>query len=160
MTRDTAASAIVPMVLDDIPGVVAIEKCSFPTPWSPGSFRHELLENPHARLFVIRAQEPPGVIGFACVWVVDREMKINNIAIHPLVRRRGFGRRLLEFVLDLAVSRGCRNATLEVLPSNALALAMYGTAGFRVVGQHKDYYSDTHEDALVMSLSLTPSKDP
>ena len=160
MTLDPAAPAIVPMVLDDIPAVVAIENCSFPTLWSAGSFRHELLENPHAMLFVIRAQKPPGVIGFGCIWVVDREMKINNIAIHPLVRRRGFGSRLLQFVLDLAVSRGCRNATLEVRPGNAPALAMYGTAGFRVVGRHKDYYGDTHEDALLMSRSLTPSKEP
>ena len=150
--------AIVPMEPDDIPGVVSIENSSFPTPWSAASFRHELLENPYARLFVVRAPDPDGVVGFACLWIVDQELKINNLAIHPLWRRRGLGRRLLKFALGLALSEGCLEATLEVRPSNGAALAMYAGEGFQTVGRRKRYYSDTHEDALVMVRPIDPAR--
>ncbi len=145
---------ITAMTLDDIPAVMEIENRSFPTPWSASSFRHELHENPYASLFVVRSLEPPGVIGFACVWVVDQELKINNLAVHPGWRQRGFGTRLIRFLLDFALGQGCREASLEVRPSNEAALRLYNKSGFLQVGRRKNYYSDTHEDALVMSCPI------
>ncbi|HEU4403298.1 MAG TPA: ribosomal protein S18-alanine N-acetyltransferase [Candidatus Polarisedimenticolia bacterium] len=152
------ALAISGMVLEDIPAVMEVENRSFPTPWSASSFRHELLENPYASLFVARIPDPPGIIAFACVWVVDEEMKINNLAVHPLWRSRGVATRLLEFLLDFALGQGCREVTLEVRPSNAVALRLYQRTGFAVVGRRKRYYTDTHEDALVMARSVHPRK--
>lgn len=138
------------MVLDDIPGVMEIERQSFPTPWSESSFRYELVENPYASLFVARGPDPPRVIAFACVWVVDEELKINNIAVHPLCRGRGVATRMLGFLLDFAAGQGCVQVTLEVRPSNEIALRLYRAAGFTLAGRRRQYYSDTHEDALVM----------
>jgi ribosomal-protein-alanine N-acetyltransferase len=137
--------------------VLEIESLSFPTPWSLSSFRYELLENPYASLFGARTPGAPGVVGFACVWVIDQEMKINNIAVHPRWRGRGIGGRLLDHLLQFAVRLGCVEAVLEVRPSNEAARRMYARAGFRVVGRRKAYYSDTHEDALVMACPLGPA---
>jgi len=148
--------SIVSMSLEDIPGVVEVENLSFPTPWSESSFRYELLENPYASLFVARTQEQPAVIAFACVWVIDQEMKINNVAVHPLYRARGVGTRFLQFLIDHAASQGCREVTLEVRPSNEAALALYRKAGFVPIGRRKQYYTDTHEDAIVMWRSIEP----
>jgi ribosomal-protein-alanine N-acetyltransferase len=150
------ALAFVPMSLEDIPGVMEIENQSFPIPWSESSFRYELLENPYASLFVGRVRTEPSVIAFACVWIVDQEMKINNIAVHPRVRAQGVGTRFLRFLLDHAASQGCREITLEVRPSNAAALALYRTAGFIPIGRRKQYYTDTHEDAIVMWSRIEP----
>jgi len=138
------------MTLADVPAVMEIENRSFPTPWSASSFRHELTENPYASLFVVRNADPPGVIGFASVWVVDEELKINNIAIHPKWRSRGIGTRLVRFLLEFAARQGCREATLEVRPSNEAALRLYRRTGFVAVGRRKNYYTDSHEDAVVM----------
>ena len=151
-----SAFSISVMTLDDIPGVMEIENRSFPTPWSPSSFRYELIENPYASLFAVRAAADGRVLGFACVWVIDEEMKINNIAIHPDCRRRGLGARLLRFLLGFAAAQGCREVTLEVRPSNEAALRLYGRAGFRTVGRRRNYYTDTHEDALVMACRIGP----
>jgi ribosomal-protein-alanine N-acetyltransferase len=148
------------MTLEDVPGVMEIEGRSFPTPWSESSFRYELLENPYASLFVIRAAASPRVLGFACVWVIDEEMKINNIAVHPDHRGRGLGRRLLRFLLDFARAEACREVTLEVRPSNVAALRLYARAGFRTVGRRRNYYTDTHEDALVMACPVGPGGPP
>ena len=150
---------VAPMSLQDIPAVMEIENRSFPTPWSDSSFRHEILENPFASLFVVKGFEPPRVVGFACVWVIDGDLKINNIAVHPRCRSRGVGTRLLRFLLEFAASQRCREVTLEVRPSNAAALGLYRKAGFQQVGRRKNYYSDTHEDALVMTCPV-PWKPP
>ena len=144
------------MTPQDIPAVMEIENRSFPTPWSASSFRYEIDENPYATLFVVRSPEPPAVIAFACVWVIDEEMKINNIAVHPTWRQRRIATRLLRFLLDFGASQGCGEASLEVRPSNVGALALYRRSGFRQVGRRRRYYTDTHEDAIVMTCPLAP----
>ena len=41
--------------------------------------------------------------------------------------------------------------TLEVRTSNVVAQQLYRKYGFAVVGLRKGYYSDNHEDALIMT---------
>ncbi len=154
------ALSIVSMSLEDIPGVVEIENLSFPTPWSESSFRYELLENPYASLFVARSREASAVLAFACLWVIDQEVKINNIAVHPSHRGRGVGTRFLKFLIEYAARQGCREMTLEVRPSNQAALSLYRKAGFMPIGRRKQYYTDTHEDAIVMWLRVEPRAAP
>ncbi len=74
----------------------------------------------------------------------------------PFLSPRGVGSRFLRFLLDYAASQGCREVTLEVRPSNVVALHLYGRAGFAAVGRRKQYYSDTHEDAIVMWRRIDP----
>jgi ribosomal-protein-alanine N-acetyltransferase len=146
------------MTLEDLPGVLEIEERSFPTPWSDSSFRHELFENPYASLFVIKSPDRMRVLGFACVWVLDEEMKVNNLAIHPESRGRGLGTRLLRFLIEFGAQQGCREVTLEVRPSNLAAIRLYRKAGLVAVGRRKQYYSDTHEDAIVMARPIVPRR--
>lgn len=136
----------------DLDEVLAIERASFPTPWSRESFLFEIEENPFAWNVVLR--EGRRVVAYACLWVVDLELKINNIAVHPGARRRGFGRRLLREVLERGRARGCVEAALEVRPSNDAARELYRSFGFRDVGRRKGYYQDTREDAILMSADL------
>jgi ribosomal-protein-alanine N-acetyltransferase len=151
--RAGSAIRIAPVDLDDLPAVALIEELSFPTPWSLASFRYELVENPYASLYGLWVGEGM-LVAFACVWVIDQECKINNFAVHPRWRGKGLGGRLLAALLTAARAQGCLEATLEVRPSNGAALRLYGAAGFRVVGRRRGYYSDTHEDALVMACPL------
>ena len=45
---------------------------------------------------------------------------------------------------------------LEVRPSNAAALALYGESGFQRLGIRRDYYRarEGKEDAIVLALAL------
>ncbi len=141
------------MSASDLEEVLAIERVSYPTPWSRESFLFELVENPYAWNLV--ARRGGRIVGYACLWRVNEELKINNIAIHPEERGAGLGRALLRWVLREAAVRGCTEATLEVRPSNRIARALYGSCGFREVARRPSYYQDTHEDAIVMALDLT-----
>jgi [ribosomal protein S18]-alanine N-acetyltransferase len=158
-SADPPAIRIAPLRMEEIPEVAEIENLSFPTPWSLSSFRHEMTENPYATLFGVRLVRGP-LVGFGCVWAIDQELKINNLAVHPRWRGHRIGSRLLQALLEFGTGEGCVEATLEVRPSNTPALKMYTRAGFRIIGRRRGYYSDTHEDALVMSCPLTPKTGP
>jgi ribosomal-protein-alanine N-acetyltransferase len=58
-------------------------------------------------------------------------------------------------LLDDGRRRGITLVVLEVRPTNAEALGLYESLGFRVTGRRKGYYFDTGEDALVMEAALT-----
>jgi [ribosomal protein S18]-alanine N-acetyltransferase len=54
-------------------------------------------------------------------------------------------------VLEVALARQAREATLEVRLSNAAARGLYEKYGFRPVGLRPRYYTDNGEDALIMT---------
>ncbi len=58
---------------------------------------------------------------------------------------------MLVGLLDAAISRRAREATLEVRLSNVAARRLYEKYGFRPVGIRPRYYSDNAEDALIMT---------
>jgi ribosomal-protein-alanine N-acetyltransferase len=142
------------MLPSDLDEVLGIEEASFSVPWSRESFLFEIEANPYARNFVLR--HGGRVVAFACIWIVDDELKINNIAVLPAERRKGFGEAMLRHVLAHGRSSMCAEATLEVRPSNLAALALYESHGFAPVGRRKGYYRDTHEDAILMVADLGP----
>jgi ribosomal-protein-alanine N-acetyltransferase len=144
---------IEPMLPGDLAEVVAIEEATFSVPWSARNFLHEIEENPFACSRVVRG--PGGRIeAYACAWMVDAEVRINNIAVRQASRGRGHGEALLRHLMEEGRSHECTRVTLEVRPSNRVALTLYEKLGFRVVARRKGYYSDTHEDALVMRRRL------
>jgi ribosomal-protein-alanine N-acetyltransferase len=140
---------ILPMHVDDLPAVHAIERQSFSTPWPPHAYQAELETNQLARY--ISAWVGGRIVGYAGMWLMVDEAHITTFAVDPEWRRRGIGDRLLIALLDEAAGRGAREATLEVRVSNVGARRLYEKFGFRPVGIRPRYYSDDGEDALVMT---------
>ena len=144
-----------PLTPADLDEVLAIERISFPTPWSRGAFLYEMRQNPAARCWVARGAPPaPSVLGYLCLWEISPEIHITNLAVHPDWRRQGIARALLTATLEDARRRGLTLALLEVRPNNAEALGLYEGLGFQIVGRRKGYYFDTGEDALLMRADL------
>jgi ribosomal-protein-alanine N-acetyltransferase len=77
------------------------------------------------------------------------ECEILQLAIAPLLRRRGMGRSLLRAALERAGRAGLRSAFLEVRTGNGAARALYADSGFVEAGRRRMYYSNG-EDAIVM----------
>ena len=63
---------------------------------------------------------------------------------------------MLRCLIGVAREHGAERVLLEVRPSNAPALALYRSEGFRTVGARRAYYPAHHgrEDAFVLALSL------
>lgn len=147
-----AAGARGGLTAADLDDVLAIERVSFPTPWTREHFLAEL-RSVVARLPVVR-DDAGRVIAYACAWEVAGELQINDVAVHPEWRRRGLARTILTGLIDEARRRGCARATLEVRPSNGAARDLYASLGFRETGRRRAYYADTGEDAVLMTLPL------
>lgn len=143
------------MRTSDLDAVLAIERLAFPSPWAREHFLHEIRGNPHAFNPVVR--EAGRVVAYACTWIVEGTLEINNIAVDPAFRRRGHARSLLERALERALRRNCERAILEVRPSNEGAKRLYASFGFREVGRRPRYYEDNGEDAILMARTL---RDP
>jgi ribosomal-protein-alanine N-acetyltransferase len=134
--------------------IVEIETLSFPSPWSAGGFIQEL-RNPIARLWTCMMNEK--LVGFILYWVLDFEVSLLNLAVHPEERRKGVGQALLNHMVEEAASRKVEAVWLEVRVSNAGAIRLYCRFGFEKVGVRRKYYDDTREDAIVMCLPLAGS---
>jgi ribosomal-protein-alanine N-acetyltransferase len=93
------------------------------------------------------------IVGFAGLWLTLDEAHVTTIAVHPDHRGRGLGELLLVSLIDIAYDIGARFMTLEVRVSNRVAQNLYRKYGFEGRGIRRRYYSDNHEDALIMRTS-------
>jgi ribosomal-protein-alanine N-acetyltransferase len=109
-----------------------------------------------ALAWVLRERAEGAPLAFLLAWSVADELHLLDMATHPHYRRRGHSRRLLVALVALARSEHKRLVLLEVRESNAPAIALYESAGFRTTGVRRSYYSDTGEDALEMRITLDP----
>lgn len=138
---------VVKMTKDMLEEVCAISDVSFHDPWSYKSYEQEL-RSTLAHYFVIMLDGKAA--GFMGTWIIADESHVTNIAVSPLYRRKGLGEKLLKYVMDYCRDKGCSAITLEVRASNTAAINLYEKLGFKTEGTRKGYYSDNHEDALLM----------
>lgn len=143
------------MTLQDLPGVMSLQNAAFTNPWSEEMVKKEL---GHDWSTVLLAEvQDAGVWqlrGFAVYWLVHDELHVLNVATGANHRRQGIGRALLTSALDFGRAQKCRLATLEVRRANVAAIGLYESLGFRAVGIRPNYYTDDHEDAVVMIMDL------
>jgi ribosomal-protein-alanine N-acetyltransferase len=135
----------------EIDEIIAIEKDSFPTPWSANIF-HSEITSPVSRLLVGRrvGDRKRQVVGYVVYLRVLDEMHLHNIAVRRDQRRQGIASRLLEEALRRSRVEGAQSVTLEVRQSNLPAKSFYKKLGFFVGGVRRGYYTDTGDDALIM----------
>jgi ribosomal-protein-alanine N-acetyltransferase len=152
----TVILRIRPMTTADLAAVQHIERASFTTPWPPQAYRQELEANRLAHYLV--AELADEIVAYGGVWLMVDEAHVTTFAVHPAYRRRRIGERLLLALLDIAVDRRAREATLEVRLSNLAARRLYEKYGFRPVGIRPRYYSDNGEDALIMTTEPLDSR--
>lgn len=90
------------------------------------------------------------LLGLGCLWAILEEAHITILAVHPDYHRQGLGQLLLYSLLVAAWQRRLEWVTLEVRTSNQAAIALYQKFGFETVGQRRNYYPSTGEDALIL----------
>jgi ribosomal-protein-alanine N-acetyltransferase len=139
------ATKIRPLRYSDLPQVIAIERRSFPTPWSLAMFVLEL-SKPHG--ICLAAVQSERLAGYLICARYDQVWHLMNIAVDPNARRHGLASELLVAMIERAGEDG--QYTLEVRTSNAGAIALYERFGFRSAGTRRRYYQDTGEDAVIM----------
>ena len=144
-----------PMMEIDLPEVAIIEQKSYAFPWSENIFRDCLRVGYTCRALDLAGQ----VIGYGVMSLGAGEAHILNVCVREEYRSVGFGRRLLEHLLERAAASGVAEAFLEVRPSNLSAIRLYQHLGFEQIGIRRGYYQapEGREDAIVLKRDLTVS---
>ena len=135
---------IVRMNESHVSAVAELERQNFSDPWPDIAVRGELTNK--LALWLV-AVEDGVVAGYVGSQTVLQEADMMNIAVADTHRRRGIARMLVE---ELIRQLDAYQLTLEVRASNAPAIALYETLGFRQVGLRKNYYHKPKEDALIL----------
>ena len=157
VARPPVRVRIEPMALGDLDAVQRIEALSFSVPWPEQAYRSEIQTNRLASYLVARVEG--AIVAYGGIWLMVDEAHVTTVAVDPAWRRQKIGARLMLALLDVAVARGAREATLEVRLSNLAARRMYEAFGFRPVGLRPRYYSDNDEDALIMTTDPLDTPD-
>ena len=121
--------------------VVRLDRTAFGSPWKAPSDQEGLWLLPE------RAFARWTLIPAAC------EAELLRIAVDPGHRGGGLGRTLLEACQQDLAAQGIDHLLLEVRVSNASAIALYRTCGWKPCGLRRGYYADG-EDAALYELKL------
>ena len=139
--------------LRDLDAIEAIERASYPTPWSRSMFAGELAKPSSISL---GALEDGVLVGYLVISRYVDAWHVMNVAVDPSCRRRGIATALLER-LFADTRDDARGYTLEVRVSNLDAIRLYERLGFKPRGVRRGYYTDNREDALIMWRDKAPA---
>lgn len=164
-----AELSFMPMQMEDLDAVLAIESISHIHPWTRGNFSDSLAAGHWS--YCIRPNlnsgdvEPGTFLDSQVLWAycilypaVD-ELHLLNITVSPKLRKLGLGVRMMEAIEGVAAQQKMPKIILEVRPTNEPALALYKKLGYEQIGLRKGYYpasaeTGIREDAIVMAKSI------
>jgi ribosomal-protein-alanine N-acetyltransferase len=139
------------MKVEDLEQVMAIERVSFPTPWSERMFKKELTVAMSKNLVArVETREGRELVGYMNYWIYAGEAHLNNIAVRRDCRRKGIALKLMAEMIRESREEGVLRGTLEVRRSNHAAIGLYEKCGYVVTGMRPNYYDDTKEDGLIL----------
>src|SRR5205823_6503942 len=89
---------------------------------------------------------PPITSCYAGLWKMSDEAHITTVGVRANQQGKGYGHALMAALIQRAYHLGSRWLTLEVRPSNDVAVRLYEKFGFKVIGRRRGYYTDNNED--------------
>lgn len=125
--------------VDFADAMVVMEKAfdsQFGEAWTVQQLR-SMMAMPGSALVIGRIGDRP--VGFGLLRATVGEAELLLLAVDPLHRGLGYGRRILDRCLMVAERSGAESVFLEVRDSNP-AVHLYSKAGFSQYNRRKDYY--------------------
>lgn len=146
-----------PMREEDLQSVLVVEESAYDFPWGESIFK-DCLRVGYC-CWVLEHEEM--VVAHGVMTIAAGESHVLNICVHKDYQKMGFGRRLLEYLLSLALERDVHMTFLEVRPSNFAAIKLYLDMGFDEIGTRRNYYPAKmgREDALIFAKSTPREED-
>ncbi len=127
-------------------------EAGLPWSWTPQRVAHAIREPETA---VLTAWTQGRLAGFAIMQFSAERAHLNLLAVDPVHRRLGLGRRLLAWLEKTARTGGLSCISLEVRATNGSAQAFYRRLGYRAIASIPGYYAG-RETAIRMRRDLSP----
>ena len=110
------------------------------------------LDNPNPYSRRLEYYDEEDLIGYLEYSFIYDRIEIDNFFVNEERRREGIGKKLLSYLVVVAINNHVINMTLEVRKSNEIARELYKKFGFREVALRKFYYGD--EDGILMEKQV------
>ena len=127
-------------------------KPSFPIPYDLLLLADPSLEQIHSYLpfgKCYSAYEEGELIGAAVLLPIDKyKVEIKNIAIAPSYQGKGYGKQLLQKVIDLAKAESYKTIRIGTANSSIGQLALYQKVGFEMKEMLFNFFLDNYEEAI------------
>lgn len=140
------------MYPSDLDHVILIEREIFLFPWSLGNFADSLKAGYPCQVLA----QANTIFGYGIMMMSPEEAHVLTIGIAASWQKKGWGKRLLQYFIQIAKEKNAKSMLLDVRESNHGAAQLYKQMGFRHIATRKGYYPAMcgREDALVMQLML------
>lgn len=135
--------------IEDIDCLMAIENTCFSKPYSYDTFLSDM-QGDKVTFFVEEQNEE--IVGFISLYVFLDEANLQQIAVVPKCRRKGYAENLIEYAKHFLKDKGVKKFYLEVNENNNIAIKVYEKVGFQKVVTRKNYYGN--ESAIVYEMLL------
>ncbi len=121
------------------------------TAWSLETFWSELAAR--NRYYISLIDENKEIVGFAGVAFNGTDADIQTMVIKPQYQNQGFGKKLLDNLLEEIKEKKSNRVFLEVVADNEAAIKLYKSRNFEVISKRPNYYPNG-KDAVIMQLDL------
>ena len=142
---------------DDIDSIVLIENQNSHNPWSKNQFAESILNTANL-CYSISINDQ--IVGFLLAMPAIDTADIMNFSINKDCQGKGYGKKLLHFLIKELKDRMIRQLILEVRVSNQTAISFYLKHSFEKISLRKNYYMtnskhpNQKEDGIIMRLKF------
>jgi ribosomal-protein-alanine N-acetyltransferase len=129
-----------------------IDKQAFnATAWSLPTFWSELTQR--NRYYLALVDEKKEIMGFGGIAFNGADADIQTMVIKPEFQKKGYGKQLLDALLEKVRENNSKRVFLEVVAENKPAISLYLSRKFEQIAKRSNYYPDG-SDAVIMQLDL------
>ena len=129
-----------------------IDKSAFnATAWSLATFWTELTQR--NRYYLALVDEKKEIVGFGGVAFNGVDADIQTMVIKPEYQKKGYGKQLLDALLEKVKENKSNRVFLEVVADNKPAISLYLSRKFEQIAKRSNYYPNG-TDAVIMQLDL------
>lgn len=136
----------------DLDLVVRNEAAAYDRPWSKRVFIDCLRAGYQCWVLANKRK----IVAHGVMSVAIEECHLLTLCVIPEYQSLGYGRKLLNLLLDRATKLEASVCFLEVRTSNDNAIGLYRSMGFTQIAERENYYpgDENREDALIFSREL------
>ncbi len=121
------------------------------TAWSLSTFWSELTQR--NRYYLALVDEKKEIMGFGGIAFNGADADIQTMVIKPEFQKKGYGKQLLDALLEKVHENNSKRVFLEVVAENKPAISLYLSRKFEQIAKRSNYYPDG-SDAVIMQLDL------
>ena len=123
---------------------------NFPQYFKETELEENLKNNKFRNIYTLSTNQQ--IVGILIIDTIYERMELIEIEVLDTKRGLGYGKLLLEYMIEKAKEQNVENITLEVKTTNSVAIHLYEKYGFKQVALRKNYYQGI--DGILMERKM------